>query len=168
MYVLCRDFINIFSQFQQQFPPQQSLQRTQGSYETLADSRASSLASITNNIVYYVNSGRTTHPHTLYETERFPENLLQCLMPLDVPSPGQDWKMLACLLGLNSYVTSIEGMVVRSGKSPTECVIEQWLRVERINADRSKLTRALEQMGRQDIKDNLEDAEQHQREQSLD
>ena len=93
----------------------------------------------------------------LFETKRFPELFLEPLRPLDLG----DWKMLASYLKMDCFIDAIEAEVKNHSCSPIRLLMDKWWQVEGRKADVSVIKQSLEKMGRQDVLDNLEDAEKH-------
>ena len=91
----------------------------------------------------------------LFETTHFPEVLLEALKPLDLDG----WKLLASYLQLDSYIESIETEVKNHSKCPTRLLLDKWWQVQGRKADISGIKSALQRMHRQDVLDDLEEAE---------
>ena len=81
---------------------------------------------------------------------------------LDLRSIPENWKMLASKLKLDRVIEGVERTASNQGESPTVILLREWMK-NQIKDDRETcyqgLIKALEDMGRADIIDALEDAD---------
>ena len=90
----------------------------------------------------------------LYESQAFPQLLLDSLQPLDL----EDWKLLASHLKLDKFIGSIDCNVRNHGQSATQLLMDKWWQSRGRNADMFEIKDALTKMTRIDVLDEFRDA----------
>ena len=121
-----------------------------------SNSRTLNLCAETVNISYNMGQSQQIKDNSeLKERDRFPEVLLEPLRPLDTG----DWKRLASRLGLDSFIDSIATEARNTQESPIQLVMVTFWQVEGKKANIERVKEALRDMKRQDVLDDLEDAE---------
>ena len=108
------------------------------------------------NVINYYSGQTSDHNHSteLYESQAFPQLLLNSLRPLDL----EDWKMLASYLKLDKFIGSIESSVKNHGKSATQLLMDKWWQSRGNNVSMGEIKDALKKMTRIDILDEFTDA----------
>ena len=96
-----------------------------------------------------------TKSDELFETDHFPEVLMETLLPLDL----EDWKKFASHLNLGSFIESVEAKVKNHRESPTRLLLDKYWKLHGRNASITRIYFALKQIGRIDLVQDLEDAE---------
>ena len=102
---------------------------------------------------YTIQTSDLSQSTEFYESQPFPQLLLDSLQPLDL----EDWTQLASYLKLDKFIVCINSNVKNHGKSATQLLMDKWWQSRGRNANMGEIKDALKKMTRIDVLDEFSD-----------